>query len=167
MSGELQNNLPPSLYEWMGGMEAFEKLTTVFYKKVLEDSLLEPVFRHMSPDHQRHVAHFIAEVFGGPATYSREEGSHAGMIRKHLGKHLTEAMRQQWVRLLLISADEIGLPDDPEFRSAFIAYIEWGTRIAVINSNTENMPVQEDAPMPKWGWGEPGGPYIPEPASGK
>ncbi len=27
-----------------------------------------------------------------------------------------------------------GLPDDPEFRSAFAAYIEWGTRIAVTNS---------------------------------
>jgi len=162
MSGESSKKATPSLFEWMGGIEVFEKLTTVFYRKVLNDPLLEPVFRHMSPTHQRHVAHFIAEVFGGPATYSTEEGSHAKMIQKHLGKHLTEQQRRQWVALLLESADEIGLPDDPEFRSAFLAYIEWGTRIAVLNSNATDLPVKPDEPMPKWGWGVPGGPYIPE-----
>jgi len=60
------------------------------------------------------------------------------------------------------TADEINLPDDPEFRSAFIAYLEWGTRIAVLNSNVAELAVDIDAPMPKWGWGVPGGPYIPE-----
>jgi hemoglobin len=161
MSEELHNNKIPSLYEWMGGMEVFERLTTVFYKKVLEDNLLEPIFKHMSPDHQLHVAHFLAEVLGGPETYSREEGSHAEMIQKHLGKHITEAHRKQWVRLLLETADEIGVPDDPEFRSAFVAYIEWGTRLAVVNSNAGVMPVKPDEPMPKWGWGVPGGPFTP------
>jgi truncated hemoglobin YjbI len=60
----------PSLYEWAGGMPVFEKLTDLFYKKVLSDELLEPVFKHMSKEHQLHVAHFIAEVFGGPEMYS-------------------------------------------------------------------------------------------------
>jgi hemoglobin len=59
------------------------------------------------------------------------------------------------------TADEIELPDDPEFRSAFVAYLEWGTRIAVLNSNAEGVSVSETEPMPKWGWGEPGGPYVP------
>ena len=27
-------------------------------------SMLEPVFKHMSPQHRLHVAHFVAEVFG-------------------------------------------------------------------------------------------------------
>jgi hemoglobin len=150
----------PSLYEWAGGMPAFEKLTDIFYKKVLLDPLLEPVFKHMTPQHQLHVAHFIAEVFGGPEMYSStDEGSHFKMIQKHLSRHLTEAHRQQWVKLLMQSADEINLPADPEFRSAFAAYIEWGTRIAVINSNVSEVPMHPEAPMPKWGWGVPGGPY--------
>jgi hemoglobin len=161
MDTELQNKKIPSLYEWMGGMEVFEKLMVVFYKKVLEDPLLLPVFGHMSPDHQRHVAHFVAEVFGGPSTYSEQEGSHARMIQRHVGKHLTEQQRQQWVRLLVESVDEIQVPADPEFRSAFVAYIEWGTRIAVMNSNTDQPTIKPDAPMPKWGWGVPGGPYVP------
>ncbi|RYD56458.1 MAG: globin [Sphingobacteriales bacterium] len=152
----------PTLYEWAGGMPVFDKLMDNFYKKVLADDLLEPVFKHMSPEHQRHVSHFVAEVFGGPTLYSEQDGSHYKMILKHLGKHLTEAHRARWVQLLTQSADEIDLPDDPEFRSAFVAYIEWGTRIAVLNSNLDDVNLSENEPMPKWGWGVPGKPYIPE-----
>lgn len=151
----------PTLYEWAGGMPVFEQLTERFYTKVLADELLEPVFRHMSPEHRIHVAHFIAEVFGGPKAYSGEGGSHSGMIRKHLFKHLTEAHRQRWVQLLLATADEISLPDDPEFRSAFVAYIEWGTRIAMLNSNADTLDMNPAEPMPVWGWGVPGKPYQP------
>jgi hemoglobin len=80
------------------------------------------------------------------------------MIRQHLGRALTEAQRARWVQLLGECADAAGLPADPEFRSAFMAYIEWGTRIAVLNSQPGAAAV-EDAPMPKWGWGVVGGPY--------
>lgn len=151
----------PTLYEWAGGTPVFEKLTDTFYQKVLKDPLLEPVFKHMSPEHQQHVAHFIAEVFGGPSTYSDNEGSHYQMVHKHLGKHLTEQHRKRWIALLLETADELGLPEDPEFRSAFVGYLEWGTRIAVINSQEDTLEMDKEQPMPKWGWGETGGPYIP------
>jgi hemoglobin len=50
------------------------------------------------------------------------------------------------------------LPDDPEFRSALVAYLEWGSRLAVLNSQPGAEAVV-DAPMPKWDWGVPGGPY--------
>lgn len=151
----------PTLYEWAGGMPIFEKLTELFYDKVLLDPLLEPVFKHMSPSHRLHVAHFIAEVFGGPAFYSTDEGSHFKMIQHHIGKHLTEPHRKQWIKLFVETADELELPDDPEFRSAFVAYLEWGTRLAVINSNLDEITMAQEEPMPKWGWGVPGGPYIP------
>ena len=83
------------------------------------------------------------------------------MIGKHIGKMLTEQQRQRWISLLLATADEVGLKSDPEFRSAFVGYIEWGTRLAVINSHLSENPIRESEPMPKWGWGETGGPYIP------
>ena len=56
------------------------------------------------------------------------------------------------------AADELGMPDDPEFRSALVGYLEWGSRLAVINSQP-GATVDAHAPMPKWGWGEVKGPY--------
>ncbi|MCB9813771.1 MAG: globin, partial [Pseudomonadales bacterium] len=110
---------------------------------------------------QLKVAHFISEVLGGPKLYTQNGGSHFGMIKKHFQKHITEKQRKRWMELLLETADELKLPDDPEFRSAFVGYLEWGTRLAVINSNIEEILMDTNQPMPKWGWGETGGPYQP------
>jgi hemoglobin len=150
----------PSLHEWAGGSEAFEKLFTRFYARVPEDPLLRDVFAAMDPAHAAHVAAFVGEVFGGPPAYSRDHGGHPHMIRKHLDRHLTEAKRRRRIELLLDCADEVGLPADPEFRSAFVAYLEWGSRLAVVNSQP-GAAADEHAPMPRWGWGVPGGPYQP------
>ncbi len=151
----------PTLYEWAGDIKTFEKLFTIFYDKVLKDDLLGEVFKNMSTEHIRHVSHFVAEVFGGEKLYTiQDNGSHSKMIGKHIGKLLTEEKRQRWVHLLLQTADEVGLKSDPEFRSAFVGYLEWGTRIAVINSQLTENPMSDAEPMPKWGWGETGGPYI-------
>jgi hemoglobin len=151
----------PSLYEWMGGQAALERLLEVFYARVPSDPLLAPVFAQMSPHHVKHVAAFVGEVFGGPKTYSAEHGGHANMILRHVGRALSEQQRQRWMQLLLECADEIEVPNDPEFRSALVAYLEWGTRLAVMNSQP-GADVAGEAPMPKWGWGEVRGPYIKE-----
>ncbi|NRR32929.1 globin [Oxalobacteraceae bacterium] len=149
----------PSLYEWVGGSEALNRLSTRFYQHVKNDALLGPVFAHMGDDHPAHVAAFLGEVLGGPAAYSAQHGGHAHMIRQHLKRHLVQEQRRRWVGLLLETADELNLPDDPEFRSALVGYLEWGSRLAVINSQ-DGATANEDAPMPKWGWGEVKGPYM-------
>lgn len=149
----------PTLYEWAGGAEAFEKLFSAFYAHVAEDPLLAPVFAKMDPNHAKHVALWLGEVFGGPQAYSENHGGHQHMISRHLGKNLTEAHRRRWVNLLIDTADEVGLPSDPEFRSAFVGYLEWGTRMALMFSQP-GMELPPRSPMPKWGWGEVGGPYT-------
>jgi hemoglobin len=149
----------PTLYEWLGGMPALLKLAETFYARVPDDPILAPVFAGMSAEHPRHVAEFLAEVFGGPSVYSEQRGGHAEMIRHHLSRSLTQVQRRRWMELLLACGDEVGLPDDPEFRSAFVAYLEWGTRLAVINSQPD-ADATLAAPMPKWGWGEARGPYV-------
>ena len=148
----------PTLFEWIGGAPAIEGLTERFYVKVKADPLLAPIFQHMDDRHPHFVAQFLGEVFGGPAAYSAERGGHAHMLSRHFARRLAEPQRRRWVALLVDTADELGVPDDPEFRSAFAAYLEWGTRIAVITSQSEPHPV-EPAPMPRWGWGEVKGPY--------
>jgi hemoglobin len=150
----------PTLYAWMGGLPALERLFETFYARVPEDPLLAPVFAGMSPAHAKHVAAFVAEVFGGPKTYSEQLGGHAHMIAKHIGRALTEEQRKRWITMLLECADACAVPADPEFRSALVAYLEWGTRLAVVNS-APGADVTGEAPMPAWGWGEVKGPYVP------
>jgi hemoglobin len=150
----------PTLYDWLGGIDALNRLTVRFYERVRDDSVLAAVFANMGAEHPRHVAAFLAEVLGGPADYSARHGGHPHMIRQHLNRHLSHVQRRRWVALLLETADELQIPDDPEFRSALVAYLEWGSRLAVINSQPGAAVVQ-DAPMPKWGWGEAKGPYKP------
>lgn len=143
----------PTLYDWCGGSPALHRLTDAFYDRVLADPLLEPVFRNMSPHHRDHVARWLGEVFGGPADYTDRLGGYPAMLAHHIGLAITEEQRARWANLIALSADEAGLPSDPEFRSAFVAYVEWGTRIALANSAPGATP-PPNAPTPRWGWGE-------------
>jgi truncated hemoglobin YjbI len=102
----------PTLYEWAGGQEALERLTTRFYENVAADALLAPLFARMDAHHPRFVAQFIAEVFGGPTTYSGERGGHAHMIRAHPNPgtrssrtHLCPAGDGAWSAVLIIPAE--------------------------------------------------------------
>jgi CDGSH-type Zn-finger protein/truncated hemoglobin YjbI len=142
----------PTLFAWAGGYPALLRTTRLFYERhVAADDLLSPLFARMEPDHPERVASWLSEVFGGPELYSQRYGGYARMISQHIGKHLTEAQRSRWITLLARSADEAGLPTDPEFRAAFAAYLEWGTRIAVENSSDGAQP-PEGMPVPRWWW---------------
>ena len=157
-SGNMDPMTEPSLYEWAGGADALLKLFETFYRHVRDDEVLAPVFAHMDPAHPQHVAAWLGEVFGGPKEYSANRGGHAHMISRHLGRALTEEQRRRWVELLIDTADEVGLPDDPEFRASFVGYLEWGTRMAVMFSQP-GMAAPVDSPMPTWDWALP--PYQP------
>jgi CDGSH-type Zn-finger protein/truncated hemoglobin YjbI len=142
----------PTLFEWAGGLPALIRLTRAFYSKyVPEDPLIGPLFANMRPDHPERVASWLGEVFGGPKMYSSQYGGYERMVSQHLGKGLTEAQRARWVSLLCKSADEVGLPADPEFRAAFVAYLEWGSRLALENSQPNAKPPAH-MPMPRWWW---------------
>jgi CDGSH-type Zn-finger protein/truncated hemoglobin YjbI len=148
----------PTVYQWCGGLPTLTRMTRLFYEKyVPQDPLLAPLFANMSPDHPERVAKWLGEVFGGPKSYSQQYGGYPRMVSQHIGKGLTEEKRARWVQLMLRSAHEAGLPSDPEFRSAFSSYIEWGSRIALENSQPGARP-PEHMPMPHWGWNTAAGP---------
>ena len=75
------------------------------------------------------------------------------MVAKHLNLGISIEQRRRFVELMSAAADDAGLPDDPEFRSALLAYLEWGTRLALQNSQP-GADVAAHAPVPRWGWGE-------------
>ncbi|WP_075180850.1 group II truncated hemoglobin [Pantoea sp. 1.19] len=142
----------PTLFEWMGGREVLLKLMQTFYRKVEQDPLLAPMFQHMHADHPEHVAIWLEEVLGGEANYTAHRGGFKGMVAKHRGRAIQPAQRQRWVALMMESADEVNLPEDPEFRSAFAGYIEFGSRRAQANSQPGARSKRESVKL--WGWGE-------------
>jgi truncated hemoglobin YjbI/CDGSH-type Zn-finger protein len=142
----------PTLFQWAGGLPALTRMTRIFYAKhVPADPLLAPIFANMSPDHPERVAAWLGETFGGPTVYTDTYGGYDRMVGQHAGKGLSEEQRARWAQLIVRSADEAGLPGDPEFRAAFVSYIEWGSRIAVENSQPGAHPPQH-MPVPRWWW---------------
>ena len=100
-----------------------------------------------------------AEVFGGPPRYTDDLGGYSKMLHHHQNLEITTDQRAAFVSTMSLAADDAELPNDPEFRSALLAYLEWGTRLAFENSQRDASPVAE-APVPRWGWGE-APPYQP------
>lgn len=149
-----------TLYEWAGGDAAFARLINAFYDRVESDELLSPFFPGgVSVRHREHVIAWWIEVFGGPDRYTAELGGYEAMLAHHRGLGITSEQRFRFASLMSLAADDAELPDDPEFRSALVAYLEWGTRIALHNSQP-GAKVAEHAPVPHWGWGE-APPYEP------
>lgn len=142
----------PTLYDWCGGGDAVARLINAFYDRVEGDDLLGPLFPGgVSGDHRVHVTAWWSEVLGGPAAYT-PLGGYPRMVAHHIDLDISTEQRLRFTQLMSRAADDAELPDDPEFRAAFVGYVEWGTRLALMNSRPGAEVVRE-APVPRWGWG--------------
>src|ERR1700730_836577 len=120
---------PPTLYEWAEGRPAIARLIDCFYDRVERDELLS-----------------------GPADYTNRLGGYPAMLAHHRNLNITTEQRFRFASLMSLAADDAKLPADPEFRAAFVGYLEWGTRLAMHNSQP-GADVAQQAPVPHWGWG--------------
>lgn len=143
----------PTLFEWAGGETAFRRVIDRFYDRVERDDLLSPVFPGgVSEEHRAHVTLWWCEVFGGPPTYTEQLGGYPTMLAHHRNLDISAAQRLRFATLMSQAADDAELPSDPEFRAAFVGYVEWGTRLALHNSQP-GAQAPPAAPVPRWGWG--------------
>ena len=124
-----------------------------FYDRVEHDDLISPLFPGgVSAEHRDHVTTWWCEVFGGAAEYTEKLGGYPAMLAHHLDLAITPDQRFRFASLMSLAADDAQLPADPEFRAALVGYLEWGTRIAMHNSQP-GADVVKQAPVPRWGWG--------------
>jgi hemoglobin len=142
----------PSLFEHAGGEAGLHRLEQYFYDSVLVDPLLQPLFGAGRPEHVDHLTAFTAESFGGPDRFTRELGF-AHLIDVHRGLHITEEQRQRFVELYMKALDATDMPADADFREAVREHVEFGTHVAMQNSNAETddqlNPLRE---VPHWTW---------------
>jgi hemoglobin len=151
----------PTLFEWAGGREALARMINAFYDRVERDDLLSPFFPGgVTVRHREHVTDWWSEVFGGPTVYTEQHGGYEAMLAHHTNLGITPEHRFRFASLMSLAADDAGLPDDPEFRAALVGYLEWGTRLAMSNSQP-GAKVMPHAPVPSWGWGV-APPYTPK-----
>jgi hemoglobin len=151
----------PTIYDWAGGRDAFARWLNRFYDLVEQEApeIAAMFGGKVSEAHRVHVTDWWCEVMGGPAVYSEQRGGYEHMLGRHHNLAITSDQRMTFVTLLSRAADDVGLPADPECRAAIMGYAEWGTRLAVHNSQP-GAKVAEHAPVPRWGWGE-APPYTP------
>jgi hemoglobin len=143
----------PSLYAWAGGGPAIERMIDAFYDRVERDDLLSGFFPGgVTTAHRQHVSAWWSEVFGGPDVYTTARGGYRVMLEHHRNLAITPEHRLRFATLMSLAADDAGLPADPEFRAALVGYLEWGTRLAMHNSQP-GADVVASAPVPRWGWG--------------
>ncbi|WP_199424779.1 group II truncated hemoglobin [Actinotalea solisilvae] len=142
-----------TLYEHVGGEPGMRRLVEAWYPTVLADPLLQPLFGAGHADHVPHLTAFLAEVFGGPRTYTDRLGGFAALLDHHRGLRITEAQRARFVELFLAAADDVAWPADARTRTALLEYLEFGTEVAAQNSHAvaeaDLHPCQE---VPRWDW---------------
>jgi hemoglobin len=147
------SDVTPTIFEWGGGAEAFSRWLDHFYDLVEGDAELCALFGGaVSAEHRSSATAWWCEVMGGPAAYTSDHGGYEHMLAVHRGLAISDELRLRFVTLLSRAADESALPADPEFRAAIMGYAEWGSRLAVHNSQP-GADVAEHASVPRWGWG--------------
>jgi hypothetical protein len=61
-------------------------------------------------------------------------GGYRRTLNKHRELGTTDEQRFRYASLMSLAADEARMPNDPKFRSGGVAYLKWGTRLALGNS---------------------------------
>ena len=90
---------------------------------------------------------------GGPADYTAAHGGYEAMLAHHRALRIAPEQRLRFVTLLSRAADLAELPADPELRAALMGYAEWGSRLAMHNSDPESTDVADARPRPPLGLG--------------
>ncbi len=143
----------PTLFEFAGGDPAFLALATAHQARCLSDPELNHPFSHpgQHPQHVERLAAYWAEVMGGPRRYSERCGDHSDVLAIHGGNGDMSDLGRRFVECFVSAADDAGLPEDPEFRAALRAYMQWAVD-EVLVYGPPGTPVPPGLPMPRWTW---------------
>jgi hemoglobin len=142
----------PSMFDFAGGDQAFLALAAAHHERCLQDPDLNHPFSHgVNPEHVERLAHYWAEVFGGPARYTESHGGHSAMLEIHARQGAGDDFGPRFVACFMQAADDAGLPDDPEFRARLRSYMEWATE-EVLSYAPSDSKVAADLPVPHWSW---------------
>jgi hemoglobin len=143
----------PTLFEYAGGEPALLALATAHHARCLADPELNHPFSHpdQNPQHVQRLAAYWAEVLGGPPTFSKSCGDQASVVYMHSGNGDMTDLGRRFVECFVQAVDDANLPEDPEFRAAMRAYMEWAVA-DVLSYSDDEAKALSTLPLPHWSW---------------
>jgi hemoglobin len=110
-----------SLFDRAGGAQFFIDLVDHFYAGVAGDPLLRPLYPDDLIEPAHHLALFLMQYWGGPATYNEQRG-HPRLRMRHMPFVIGPAERDAWLRHMDAAVDRMDLAEDDadELRTYFV-----------------------------------------------
>ncbi len=95
-----------SLFDEVGGQAFFERLVGAFYESVATDALLRPMYPDDLTESKEHLVLFLAQYWGGPATYMEVRG-HPRLRMRHAEFRITKKARDAWLAAMNSALDSV------------------------------------------------------------
>jgi hemoglobin len=89
-----------ALYDRVDGERFFVELVDHFYLGVSGDPLLRPLYPEDMTEARQHLALFLMQYWGGPATYNEQRG-HPRLRMRHVPFVIGPGERDAWLRHML------------------------------------------------------------------
>jgi hemoglobin len=131
-----------SVFERLGGVEAFVELVDRFYGRVAEDPLLRPMYPEDLEPGKEGLALFLAQYWGGGDLYSADRG-HPRLRMRHAPFPITPDAALRWAELMGASIREMRFPSDIEH--ALLSYVARATP-TLINELPDEVRPPADGP---------------------
>lgn len=131
-----------SLYQRVGGDEFFVALVDRFYRGVVDDQILWPLY----PDHsdlegaKERLRLFLIQYWGGPMTYMDVRG-HPKLRLRHMPFLIGPKERDHWLLHMAAAVEQV--TDDEGIRSELLAYF---TSAAEHLRNDTGLPISTSKP---------------------
>jgi hemoglobin len=130
-----------TVFEAVGGEPFFVELVDRFYAGVEGDPVLRPIYPDELTDPKRHLAGFLAQLWGGPPRYSEERG-HPRLRMRHLPFTIGPAERDAWLRHMRGAIEEMDPP--AEARDALLDYFAQAADFLMNAPGEGRIPLRSD-----------------------
>ena len=152
---DLELSMTQSIYDAVGGWQAFVKLAHAWHARCLADPVVSHAFSHgFHPQHTERLAAYWAEALGGPSNYTTSLGSESEVTRIHSGNGDHLEMDEQAQICFAQALDDANIPDDSRLRNTLKSYFRWAIeRMSAYPESSEDVP--DELAMAHWSWDGP------------
>ena len=111
MKAHFQEKSLAGVYEAVGGIETFRRISKRFHYKIEQDAVLRDFFPADMAALEERLALYLAERTGGPANYSAARGK-TSLFCRHAHLAIGNSEAERWLKLMADSLTEEGVDEE-------------------------------------------------------